>query len=203
MKKKCPAACLTGLFIFTVLFTVFFTTFLLSCKSKKKQPGEEKAKQLTTVQKDTLKFIGIAARTNNKQEIQGKGKISKLWQRFFKERIASKIPNKVCDSIYGIYYDYSNIPHGDYTCLIGCHVSKIDSIPEGMVAKTFPASKYAVFQSKRGNIIKVVIDAWHYIWGTWTQKTKHKRTYVLDFEEYGKDCTDTNNAIVKLFVSIK
>src|ERR1700751_1315001 len=50
--------------------------------------------------------IGIQSRTSNAKEVTGGGAIPKQWDRFFKEGIADKIPNKVDSPIYAVYTNY-------------------------------------------------------------------------------------------------
>jgi predicted transcriptional regulator YdeE len=121
--------------------------------------------------------IGISVRTNN--NIGGKD-IGNLWGKFMGESIFEKIPNKTSYDVYGIYTDYESDHMGDYTALVGCHVSSLEEIPEGMVGITIPASDYKIITAK-GKMPECVYEKWTEIWGN----LELKRTYVADFEVYG------------------
>ena len=55
------------------------------------------------VERPGFSVIGIQARTSNAREVTGGGAIPKQWDKFFKEGIAQKIPNKVDSTIYAVY----------------------------------------------------------------------------------------------------
>lgn len=74
---------------------------------------------MNLVKLDAFTIVGISARTNNAQEIAGKGIIPQQWQKFFKEGILEKIPNKASPTIYAVYTDYESDRNGEYTFLIG------------------------------------------------------------------------------------
>lgn len=132
----------------------------------------------TTTKKPSISIMGIEHRTANTPD-KGPIDIPKLWERFFSEGIFSKIPNKTSNDVIALYCDYEGDCTKPYSIVIGCQVSAIDSIPEGMVCKTLPASNYALF-SAVGEHPKTLIDTWGAIW-----QTDLKRTYSGDFEVYG------------------
>jgi predicted transcriptional regulator YdeE len=78
--------------------------------------------QTETVEQKKFTIIGISARTNNAQEAAGNGVIAKQWDRFYKEGILDKIPNKADQAIYAVYTDYASDRNGDYTYIIGAKV---------------------------------------------------------------------------------
>ena len=82
--------------------------------------------------------IGIQARTSNAKEVKGGGAIPKQWDRFFKEGIADKIPNKVDSTIYAVYTNYASDHNGEYDFIVGMKVSRVSAVPPGMVVKRFP-----------------------------------------------------------------
>jgi predicted transcriptional regulator YdeE len=155
-----------------------------------------------SIQTDVRHFIGITARTTNKAEANGTAKIGRLWQQFFQDDIINTIPRRVSPVIYAVYYDYASDINGEYTVLIGCEVSRIDATPAGMAAATIPASHYTVFTSEQGAIQQIVPDMWRNIWFNWMPEHGHRRTYTGDFEEYGADAADPNNARVKIHIAV-
>jgi predicted transcriptional regulator YdeE len=122
-----------------------------------------------------FKVIGIAARTGNDTT---QNDIPKLWQKFYSENIADKIPNKISDEVISLYTDYESDYTKPYTILLGCKVKDFGSIPKGMVSKIIPGSKYEVFTAK-GEMPHKIIETWQKIWNS-----KIDRTYTGDFEVY-------------------
>ena len=67
-----------------------------------------------------------------------------------------------------------------YTTVIGCRVTSVDSVPEGMVHIKIPEGKYERFVAKgKGDVFR----AWQEIW-----QADHQRSYGADYELY-KDIT--------------
>jgi predicted transcriptional regulator YdeE len=140
-------------------------------------------------------IIGISVRTNN--SVGGKD-IGSLWGKFMGEGIFEKIPNKTSYDIYGIYTDYESDHTGNYTAIVGCHVSKLGEIPAGMVGITIPKSDYEIFTAK-GKMPECVYGKWTEIW----ENKELKRTYVADFEVYGTKSQNPEDAEVDIFISVK
>lgn len=113
--------------------------------------------------------------------------IYSLWQRFID--VADTIPNKhhsgrtfgICEQLqetHTLNYDM------DLSEVIGLEVTCYDNLPDGIVAKTIPAGKYAVF-THRG-LISEIRKTYEYIWGTWVLLTKEVLDKRGDFELYDK-----------------
>jgi len=114
------------------------------------------------------------------------------------EKIVQKIPNKLEDTMYGIYTDYENGAEGDYTTIVGCKVSNLDHIPEGMMGITIKNGNYSKYTT-HGDVTKDAISSiWEHIW-----KTNLKRTFVTDFEVYDERAIDPTNAEVDIFVGVQ
>jgi predicted transcriptional regulator YdeE len=157
-----------------------------------------------TVDQKEFTIVGISARTNNAQEAGGNGVIAKQWDKFYKEGILDKIPNKADPAVYAVYSDYASDRNGDYTYVIGAKVSGASSVPSGMVAKTISAGKYAVVTSQRGPIPKVIIEAWQQIWSMEDHgKLGAKRAYKTDFEVYDQRARDPQDSQIDIYVSVK
>lgn len=118
-----------------------------------------------------------------------------LWQKFEKENYEDRIPNKLSDEIYAVYFDYE----GDYTkpfsYFIGCKV-KIDiDAPQGMDNLTIPAGSFTkVIATEK--MPECVTNSWKDIWSL-----KTDRAYKYDFEIYDERNKDWSNAEVEIFVS--
>lgn len=141
--------------------------------------------------------VGISVRTTNENG-QSNQDLQTLWKRFFPEGILDKIPNKVDSNIYCVYTDYEKDHTKPYTTILGCKVTDLKNIPEGMVGKEVPASSYAAFLAK-GDIHKgMVYQMWDTIW-----KTHLNRKYTADFEVYDERSMNPDKAEVEIFVAVQ
>lgn len=141
--------------------------------------------------------IGIAVRTSNEK---GKAEqdIPALWHRFMSEDMIARIPNKIDDTVYCIYTDYETDHTQPYTTLLGCKVSRVDEIPEGMVMKLIQGGSYVLRQAQ-GNLMEgVVLSEWIKIWNA-----QLPRKYTNDFEVYGEKTTNPEQAEVDIYIAIK
>lgn len=150
---------------------------------------------MVKVEIDPFKYIGIAIRTSNEN---GKAAvdIAQLWQRFFTEKIMSKIPNKINQEICLLYTDYEKDYTRPFTALLGCKVEDIMFIPSGMVAKKISGGTYLRFNPK-GRLADIVVNEWVNIWSSGLD-----RAYSADFEIYGTKSRDPENAEVEIYVAI-
>lgn len=148
------------------------------------------------VQKPAILVIGIDCRTSNAPEA-GPQDIPKLWGRFYGEDILNRIPNKTSSEVIALYCDYEGDYTQPYSVVIGCPVNSIDTIPEGMVAKTIPASSYAVFRAV-GEYPASLIETWGNIW----KQSGLERTYTGDFELYGDKFVSGSPKELEVFIAI-
>jgi predicted transcriptional regulator YdeE len=147
--------------------------------------------------------VGISTRTTNAKEMSGKGVIAQQWDRFMKEGLLSKIPNKVDSKILAVYADYESDANGAYTYILGARVNSAADVPPGMVAQRVPAGRYAVFISEKGFVGKVVPETWSRIWAVPKSAPGGNRAYQADFEVYDQRAADPQNAQVDIYVGIK
>ncbi len=148
------------------------------------------------VQKPAILVIGIDCRTSNAPEAAPQD-IPQLWGRFYGEDIISQIPNKASNEVIALYCDYEGDYTQPYSIVIGCPVSTIDEVPEGMVAKTIPASTYAVFRAV-GEHPNALIETWGHIW----QQSDLDRTYTADFELYGDKFLSGSPQELEVFIAV-
>jgi Uncharacterized protein conserved in bacteria len=149
------------------------------------------------LEKSEMLIVGKEIRTTNEYGKCMK-EIPELWQQFELQKLGDKIPNKVkADSILGIYTDYESNEKGAYSFIVGFQVSSIEVIPEGMVSKVIPASKYYVVTAK-GKMPKKIGEAWAQIWNSGID-----RAFKSDFELYDERYNTTENAEVDIYISIK
>lgn len=147
------------------------------------------------IELDSFSVVGISVRTIN-QNGQSRADISELWQRFIGENLIAKIPDKVSAETYCVYTDYESDFNGAYTTIIGCRVNSINNIPEGFTKKDILKGKYLKIESK-GKLPDCVVQSWVTIW-----QSAIDRAYLADFDIYGENCKDPQNATVDIYLSI-
>lgn len=138
-------------------------------------------------------FIGLALRTNN-QECASTMPAHK--DKFLKDNIFSKIPNKINEDLLALYTDYEGDYTKPYSWILGCEVSSLKSVPPGLVGKIIPESKYAVFTTQ-GGFPQGLIAVWQEVW-----KSGLLRSYTSDFEVYPKDFDPQKNPKVKVYIAL-
>lgn len=152
---------------------------------------------METIKIEPFKIIGIAIRTTNEKG-QGAQDIGGLWGKFISENILDAIPDKVDDTVYSLYTEYESDYTGWYTTIIGCKVKTLEYVPDSMVGKSFTGGKY-LQKTIEGDLAKGIVAAeWHKIWAG-----DLDRTYLVDFEVYGKKAKDMHNATLDILVGIK
>lgn len=140
--------------------------------------------------------IGIAVRTTN-ENAQAATDIPALWNRFFTENIQNQIPNKIDDAVYSIYTDYESDFKKPYTTILGCKVSSLIEIPDGMVAKTITQQNYQQFTAKGKLSDGIVYNQWTQIW-----ESGMNRKYTADFEIYDADSSNPDDAKVNIYIAV-
>lgn len=148
--------------------------------------------------KETFMVIGITVRTSNANG-QATQDIPALWQNFMGNNLAATIPNKISDDIYCLYTEYEKDHTLPYTTMIGCKVSNLDTIPEGMTGKTIAAGNFVKYTAK-GNLVQgAVYNEWIKIWND----TATNRAFTTDYEIYGAKAANPENGEVDIFVGVK
>lgn len=150
----------------------------------------------SSIHRAAVPIIGIAVRTTNENN-QAATDIPALWQRFFSEGMSQQIPNKVDDTLYCIYTDYENDFTRPYTTVLGCAVTSLESVPEGMTAITLAEGNYVHFEAK-GNLSEgAVYEAWTKIW-----ESGMERAYTTDYEVYGLGAQNPEAASVDIWIAV-
>lgn len=152
---------------------------------------------MNTTKIEAFQIIGISIRTSNENEKSAQD-IGQLWGKFMSEGILEKIPNKISTDIFSIYTNYESDYTKPYDTILGCKVSSLESIPDGMIGQSFEGGTFATFISK-GDVTKgSVYQSWVDIWNT-----DLNRLYTADFEVYSEKAADPTNAEVAIYVAIK
>ena len=152
---------------------------------------------MTETRIESFNVVGIKVRTAN--DGSAGNDLPILWGKFMEGELKDKIPNKVSDNIYCLYTNYEGDHTQPYDAILGCKVSSIEDIPEGMVAHNIESTNGAKFLAK-GSLIKgeAVVNTWFKIW-----ESSLDRTFTTDFEVYDERSTDLENAEVDIYISIK
>ncbi|WP_350289954.1 GyrI-like domain-containing protein [uncultured Croceitalea sp.] len=152
---------------------------------------------MTNIKKESLDIVGISARTSNQNGKAAKD-IPALWQKFMTENIASKVHNKINDSIYALYTDYEGDHTKPYTIIIGYNVSSLDNIPEDLTVKIVPKANYIRFIAKGDLTKNAIIDKWMEIWNMDLQ-----RLYTTDMEVYDDKAINPTNGEAEILIAVK
>lgn len=149
------------------------------------------------VQIEPFKVIGISVRTTNEND-QAVKEITELWSRFMNENILEAIPNKMDDTVYSLYTDYEGDHTRPYTAVLGCRVSNLDDIPEGMIGKSFEGGNYVKITAK-GDLTKgLIVNEWSKIW-----EMDLERKFTADFEAFGEKAQNPTDAEIDFFIAVK
>ncbi|MEX0940494.1 MAG: GyrI-like domain-containing protein [Candidatus Babeliales bacterium] len=125
---------------------------------------------------------------------QASYQIGEFWEKFRKEKIMEKIPNKL-EPAYpmAVYSNYN--ANNQYTLILGTEVVHTVNVPYDMVAINIPAQTYGVF-SIEGQLPDLILNTWQQIW-----ELPLKRAYTYDFEVYKKISLDTAQA--DIYIALK
>ena len=156
------------------------------------------------IHQDELFIVGIEARTTAAKEMSAQGVIPQQWQKFMQEGVLQKIRNKADQNIYAVVTDFADKRYGEYSVVIGARVTDKSQVPVGLVLKTIPAGKYAIFQTDKGPARQVVPAAWQKIADSEDKgELGFTRTYKADYELFDGQAMDPQNLQAELHVGVK
>jgi predicted transcriptional regulator YdeE len=89
------------------------------------------------------------------------------------------------------------IIHGFYTTVLGCKVSSLDNIPEGLISLIVPAADYVKYVAK-GRLPDCVAETWQQVWSS-----DLDRKYIADFDVWGAKAQNPEDAEVEIYVGVK
>lgn len=152
---------------------------------------------MNEVKIEPFKVIGISVRTTNENN-QAAKEIAHLWGKFISENVLGAIPNKIDNTIYSIYTEYENDHTKPYTTILGCKVSNLHSILDGMIGKSFDGGNYVKLSAK-GDLMKgLIVNKWTEIWNM-----NLERAFTADFEIFGEKAQNPNDAEIDFFIAVK
>ncbi len=145
-----------------------------------------------------FKLIGLQLpyKTSN---INGQSNMDcgKLWQKFEKEEVAQKIPNKLNKAIYAVYFDYGGDHTQPFSYFIGCKVKVDADVPDGLQSLAIPQQQYEKVEAK-GKMPDCIAQTWREIWNS-----KMARSYQYDFEVYDERSQNWEDAEVDIYLGVK
>jgi predicted transcriptional regulator YdeE len=128
--------------------------------------------------------IGVSVRTDNRKEAGGNGEIPSMWGRAMQDGTFDRIPNRADSNIVAVYTDYASDQNGEYTYILGARVTSVDKVPDGFVAVTIPAGKYAIVQTDKGALPDVMPKVWRHIYAMSAKELGGDRAFKVDYEVY-------------------
>lgn len=152
---------------------------------------------MNKVKIEPFKVIGISVRTTNENN-QAAIDIATLWGEFMNENVLNAIPNKIDNTVYSIYTDYESDHTKPYTTLLGCKVENLNTIPDGMIGKSFDGGDYVKLSSK-GDLMKgLIVNKWLEIW-----EMDLERVFTADFEVFGEKAQNPADAEIDFLIAVK
>lgn len=142
--------------------------------------------------------IGISLETKE-NKCPSAEDIDQLWQKFYSENIYAKIPSKANDTILAVRHTYSLEADQvtSFRYILGCEVTSLAVVPDGMNAIEIKASTFAQFPVT-GKFPEALDTTWQSI-----SKSLLKRMYSDDIEIYSTENGRPDFKTVYILVSIE
>lgn len=144
----------------------------------------------------TLIGIRLEEKTTNEGG-QSNTDCGRLWQQFEDQNLAAQIADKEGEEIYAVYFDYEPGNRQAFSYFIGCRAAADAEPPVGMSRLVLPGGAYTKWVA-RGKMPDCMSQAWQEI-----RQSDMERSFDYDFEVYGPDSRDWNQAVVELFIASK
>jgi len=133
--------------------------------------------------------------------------IGKLWKRFMSYIFGAgkeHLKRCKCDAFYEIHITHSETEKlGLFEVFVGVEVEEPFDMPEQIVLKVLPPSRYAVFTLQGQDI---VADWSHEIYNEWMPTSGYKKSHDYNFQLYDsrfKGMDKIDESILDLYVPIK
>jgi len=144
-----------------------------------------------------FKLIGLKLNGKTKNENEQSGKdCGELWQKFEVDKIFERIPNKISDAVYAVYYDYESDENGLFSYFIGCPVADNTEVLDNLDELFIPEQVYHK-ETAKGQMTGCIIDTWRRIW-----RSNLNRKFGFDFEVYDESSYDWENAEIDIYLSV-
>ena len=151
------------------------------------------------------KLVGISARTNNANEMVGKGVIGSMIGRFYAEQLGGKITSPLTNAgvVFSLFTDFESDHTGEYTYFVGEEVNSFASESGDFKQIEVPAQKYVVFTTRTGPMPEIEIEAWQEIWQMKDEDFGGERSYLVDYVIYDEKAANPTDAVVNIYLGIK
>jgi predicted transcriptional regulator YdeE len=146
---------------------------------------------------------GYSIRTNNANEMSGRGGIGKLWQRFLQQNLRTTIPHRVDHNLIVVYSDYAADEKGEFSYLLGTRVSSVHDLPAELSFRKVVPGEYAVFTTRVGPTGEVLRDEWNRIWRCPAVTMGGRRAFITDYEVYDRRSADPMGARVEIHIGLQ
>ena len=146
------------------------------------------------IDRDAIRLIGLeqAYDQDNKQSIP------ELWQRL-QERLG-EIPGQRSGVAYGVC-ETQDPDEGRFLYMAGVEVDSLETVPHGMVGKTLPAQRYAVF-THSGHISDLPKTVYT-IWNKGLPDAGLEPAKAPDFEVYDRRFDpETGRGVVEVWIPV-
>lgn len=148
---------------------------------------------------DEFKIIGLSCTTTN-TENKEKGIIPSLWDKFI-SRIGEVKNTASSTRTFGLC-EVIEDSNDSFTYVCCKDVENFDFVPEGMVAKVVPSSRYAVFTHKGS--VESLGETYDYIYGSWLPKSGYEINGIkYDFELYDERFDNSSSSEMDIYIPIK
>jgi len=164
--------------------------------------AQSKPSAVTTDTQPAFTVLGYWVRTSGQKEAGGSGLIPQLWQRVMEEGLLDNVPHRADTNFTAVYTDYSSDQNGEYTYVLGDRVTSVDKVPDGMMAVTVPAGKYAVIASDTGSLPDVLPKLWQRIFAMSPAQLGGERAFKADYEIFPEGF-DWQNAQIAAHLGLK
>lgn len=131
------------------------------------------------IETEEIRVIGMMANFNDETK---KG-IPDLWSTFAPRM--GEIAARIEGTTYGVCFPAA-LDEDNFDYMAAVPAENFDDVPEGMVARTIPPHRFAVFTHKTGDdtLHNDLQKSVQYIWGTWLPNSGYEHARVPDFELY-------------------
>lgn len=118
------------------------------------------------------------------------------------EKHQNQIKNTVGNKTYGVTL---NLDKDSFLYLYGVEVSKVEEVPQDLVAREVPASEYAVIVHK--GTARKLEDTYKFIWQTWLPQSGYECAKSPLFEVYDErfilDGPHVDDSYMEIYVPIE
>lgn len=129
--------------------------------------------------RDPFTVVGIEVLTSTDDNMS-KLIVPRLWSEFLPRKQEIRYAIDPC-TYYGLCVSAS-LETADFSYIACVEVARLDTMPEGMIARTLPASKYLVFTHKGS--LNSLGRTYAYIYGEYFSQTPFKICQPMEFELY-------------------